>query len=236
MKSKEELNNGTVSGLITDSGGKDSTNFALKDHNELKSSKNTNSSNDNSSQKAKKKAKGLAKLLTTIATVVSAGMVGIVGLNVINPPRATVSAEIQEIYTTDRDVYYFITLENYNEGDDVYVVLYNDFTNRTQKAESSEFDGGFEDLQTNMYYNLEVRQGDITIASKKVRTVYERQTEKPDYEDYDPEDDPTQGNNPRPNTSDGGDEDDPTQGGGNQDPTNGNPTNNDPTGAGTNNP
>lgn len=232
MKSNEELNNGRVSGQIKDDGGKNkSTRFALKDENQLKQSKNTYIlNNNNNTEKTKKKANSLAKLLTTIATVVSAGMVGIVGLNIINPPTATVSAEIQEVYTTDSDVYYFITLDNYNEGDDVYVILYNDFTNRTQKAESSEFDGGFEDLQTNMYYNLEVKQGDITIASKRVRTVYERETEKPTYEDYDPQDDPTQDDGTtRPNTSDGAGDDDPTQGNGYQ------PSDN-PTGEGTNNP
>ncbi|MBQ8468200.1 MAG: hypothetical protein IJ542_00395 [Clostridia bacterium] len=127
--------------------------------------------NDLKHKSAKKnKAQDISKLITTFATMVSATVLGVVGVGALTK-KPTITAKFQEVYAYESGVAYFLTLEGYNPGDDVYVVLHNDFTNRSQKVEEPEFQGVFENLQTNMTYTLLVKKGSTVLTSTKLRTV-----------------------------------------------------------------
>lgn len=144
-----------------------------------------------------KKSKDISKLLTTVVTVVSASMIGVVGVEDILP-KATIEAKFENVYATEHEVYYSAFYEmlgredkEYNEEDyyNIYIVLYNDFTNRSEKFEDNYADGSFENLKENMTYTLEIRQGDIVVASTTITTTG-RQGQTSD--------DPTTGNTTNP--------------------------------------
>ena len=83
---------------------------------------------------------------------------------------ATVQGYICETKATTSEIYYMISLTEFNGEDDIYVVLYNDFVNYAQKVEDSYADGCFDGLVDNMNYTLALKQGNITITSQKIRT------------------------------------------------------------------
>ena len=73
--------------------------------------------------------------------------------------------------------------EPYEEDFDlsnVYIVLTNDFTNRTEKVEEQWWSGTFEGLKDNMMYTISVMVGDTVIATKMIKTSAERQTSSDD--------------------------------------------------------
>lgn len=120
--------------------------------------------------KKKKKLESVSKIITTFATMISAiFLVGAVGT--LLPPKDNIIAEIHEVYATEHNVSFFITIEEFDNNDNVYVVLYNDFTNRKLLIQEQAFQGNFEDLQKDMTYTLAVKKGSKTITSVKVKTV-----------------------------------------------------------------
>ena len=171
----------------------------------------------------KNKAKNISKLMTSFVALVSGTAVFAAGVDAFIPPTTEIVAQIESVFTTESDVSYYIFLENYEGEDDVYVVLYNDFTNRTQKVEEQMMEGTFENLQTNMKYTLAVKKGSQVLASKVVRTVNEEMIddwyqdepyeEEPYIEDENPNGDWDDGTG-KPNTSDGGDNGDQGTNGG----------------------
>ena len=128
----------------------------------------------------------LSKILTTLIAIVGASVAGIFGVGFLFVP--TVRAEIAEVSVGEHEIYYYVMIENFNKDDEVYVVLYNDFTNRSQKVDAVEysdspdyednqtveFGGAFEDLQVDMTYTLAVKQGTYTITSMVLKTTSQR--------------------------------------------------------------
>ena len=133
-------------------------------------------------EKIKKQTKNVAKILTTFATMVSATALCIVGVDSLSASTITPTTFIAE--ATETEIYYYAELESFNNEDDVYVVLYNDFTNRSVKVNDIEAYGIFDHLQTNMVYTLALKQGSTIITSKKLRTVYNEELQK-DYTERD---------------------------------------------------
>ena len=152
----------------------------------------------------KQKSQNLAKLLTTFVGMVSAATV-IVGVDTILP--TTKYVEVQEFYASsyETDVFYYLSLgEDYDPESDVYVVLYNDFTNREEKIEEQGWEGTFENLKENMTYTIAVKQGNKVLVSQKVKTETPEKYEEEYYEE-DPitSDDPTNSDDPGNATSGG---------------------------------
>ena len=180
----------TINGL-NDNGVKNASNYKSRNDisasfdyfskNKVSTQTTTPKAENNSSIKTDKKPKGIAKALTTFATMVSATVLCIAGTENILP-TTSVNAQIEETWTTESEIYYYISFSEYNGEDDVYVVLYNDFTNRSHKVEDSSCSGEFEHLQANMSYTLAVKQGSTVITSKKIKTI--NQIEKTEYDDY----------------------------------------------------
>lgn len=211
------------------------------------------------------KATTTSRLLTTFVAAVSSVVIGVTSISGILPEPTTLTARFEETYATDHEIYYMVEIgdsrfneqdesgrekmqyeEEYNEDEDyvidltdLYVVLYNDFTERSEKIEEQFWSGVFEHLQENMSYTLEVKYKNNVLASKTLKTVLQ----KSDYEDdYDPDEPYTEPSNsddpdePIMSDGDGGDynpddpdnpdynepdePDDPDNPNGNDDPTN----------------
>ena len=148
-------------------------------------------------EKAKEKSEVLSKILTTFVAVLSATAIGVTSIEGIMPPSTTLMAYFQEVESTNSEIYYSVEImdsrlkdgkeqygrdEQYFEIDlsNLYVVLSNDFTNRTEKVEEQCWSGSFENLKENMLYTISVKVGDITIASKTVKTKNNAQTSSDD--------------------------------------------------------
>ena len=124
----------------------------------------------------KKKTQDLSKLITTFAAIVSATLIGISGIGDIFVQKATTKAIFYDVWASVNEVFCSFELENYDENEKYSVVLSNDFTNRVQIIEDNAFEGWFENLQTNMTYTITIKQGNIAIASRTIRTT-ERKNE-----------------------------------------------------------
>ena len=137
----------------------------------------------------KKKPQEISKIVTAFTTIISASIIGISALDIL-PSGSTSKGQFIDIWTSTNEVSYTVELENYDETYDYYVVIYNDFTNRSEKMEDNVQEGTFEELAENMTYTLALMQGNKVIASKTVKTGGRQQY----YGQDKPDDDPTQGN------------------------------------------
>ena len=186
-----------------------SANFITAGKNKLETQKSQKEQNEEKSKSTKQKSQGLAKMLTTFVGMVSAATV-IVGVDTILPIQSSVQIVEFEASASENDVFYYLSLENYDpEHDDVYVVLYNDFTNREEKIEESGWEGSFERLKENMYYTIAVKKGNKVLVSKQVKTYIEKTPYTEPTTSDDPETEPDNG--------------DPTSGTNSDDPNNNDP-------------
>jgi len=121
----------------------------------------------------KEKIENLTNVLKIFIIMISATtVVGSVGIfDYFFVPTSSITVGRFELNVWDSGVSYFGSLENYEGQEDIYIVLRNDFTNRTAKVEEQMFEGVFEDLQTNMNYTFEIKHGDVVIVSKTVKTI-----------------------------------------------------------------
>ena len=177
------------------------------------------------SQEVKTKSAAVSRILTTFVAAVSSVVIGVTNISGILPESTTLVAQIEYTEATNHEIYYNVIVEDsrnqrskedekpveedweyyedqeYYEIDltDLYVVLYNDFTNRTEEIREQFWSGCFEHLQQNMSYTIEVKYKNNVLASETVRTTNEPETEP---EEYDPEDDPERDPEEEPITSD----------------------------------
>ena len=194
---------------------------------------------------AKKSSQSLSSMLKTFAIMVSAVLTGVAGVSVL--PSSSITATIYETYCYSTELYYVVTLSEYEDG--LSVVLYNNFTNREEKITKDSleenfeygqeqeirdgeeplpngylFFGTFENLQPHMTYTIAIKKGLITLAKT---TFYFEEKLEPE-EDYSSGDDYTQRPKDEYPTSD-----DPDDLNGTYNPND--PSNDDPTGESQNN-
>ena len=142
-------------------------------------------------EKPKEKSKVISKILTTVVAVVTATAIGVTNIDGLLLPSTTLVAYFEELEATEHEINYGIWIEDsrvkedepYEEDFDlsnVYIVLTNDFTNRTEKVEEQWWSGTFEGLKDNMMYTISVMVGDTVIATKMIKTSAERQTSSDD--------------------------------------------------------
>ncbi len=120
----------------------------------------------------RKKKTDYAKLLASVVAVI--GSVTVVGSGVMASGGGASSAQILEYGGSYNSVFYYIELERAEDAQ-IEVVLYNDFTNRSEKLNGIENSGEFYDLVPNREYTLAVIEtqplGKVTLASQTVRTA-----------------------------------------------------------------
>ena len=138
MNKNEYQNSNSLNSSNYKSSNKYAANFVAPSKNKVDfQSKLQTEKNDAARERHEKhKAQNLAKLMTSFVALVSGAAVFAVGVDAFVPETTAIVAQIESVFTTDTDVSYYIFLENYEGEEDVYVVLYNDFTNRTQKLKN----------------------------------------------------------------------------------------------------
>lgn len=207
MGIKDELNNNNVtsayknvknSSVLHNANNISTKNIAISS---TYSSKNTTS--PASTTKAKQAGQSFSTMVKAVALVASAAIVGAVGITTMSVPPPTISVNEMFLSADETGVYYFVGLSDFS--DDITIVLQNDFTNRVDKIEEQSWEGGFENLASNMKYTFLVKQGSQVIAREIIITrpgeekhfsIYEEEPEKEDYNGRDPttgDDNPTNG-------------------------------------------
>ena len=133
-------------------------------------------------EKAVKTAQTLRRILTVCAVVV----VVAVATPEFMPILATTSPEIQMayIYTEEDYIFYEVQIGNYMDGDEVSVVVYNDFIREEQKAKEEFVSGSVEGLKPKLRYHIEILcagkvllQRVITAGSGETIEIYEKSSE-----------------------------------------------------------
>ena len=81
---------------------------------------------------AKRRASKAGKMLTSFVAILS-GALALTGASSL-APNNDIGAEFVEICTTENEVYYYVGFDTDIQGEDLSVVLYNDFTNRVLLA------------------------------------------------------------------------------------------------------
>ncbi len=117
-----------------------------------------------------KGAKMLSLMTATVAGGVVVGAVTLPGIT-----QQTLQAEILSLHATGTAIYYEISVENkdgsYYEGDDVKIVVSNEFTKRKTTIENGVAKGSFEGLKPNMPYTVSVMKGNSTLVKKSITTL-----------------------------------------------------------------
>ena len=174
-------------------------NFSAPSANKIETTDATKVNNENARyQKTKETAKKTSSLITKVAAVAATAVLGVTGVQLIVPE--TINAQFEEVYVYETGVYFHVSLNEMD--DDVYVVLYNDFTSREEKIEEQQYSGYFEGLAEHMYYTLALKKGNTLFLKQTIYT----QEDKSEYEEYDDT------GQDYPQTSDDPVTEDPTQG------------------------
>lgn len=132
---------------------------------ESKSNKKTESSKQTDSNKAKSISKSISSVITGTVAVVAA-------VCIIEPIYSAddTTVEFAETLVTDTSVSYHIILGNWS-GKEYEVVLYNDFTSRSDTISEENYVGEQENLKPNMTYTLAVVNGTKTLGETTVKTM-----------------------------------------------------------------
>lgn len=181
----------------------------------------------NSSTTTKTTTTVTTKITTFVLAIISALTFGLVNTDAILSSKYNIQAEIMSLSVSETAVDYYIEIydpkimrradqkpaeeydyENFEElyeeslkqleENDVYVIVYNEFTTRRQDIRDFYFEGTTEDLKPNVKYTIEVRQGSKVLAKKSFVTgedyyydYYEDNYNDDDYNSSDDVDDPT---------------------------------------------
>ena len=121
-----------------------------------------------------KRLKMISLMTATIAGGVVVGVVALPGFT-----QETLHAEILSLHATGTAIYYEISVENkdgsYYEGDDVKIVVFNEFTKHKVTIEYGLAEGVIEGLKPNMPYTVSVMRGNSTLVKKSITTLQLRQ-------------------------------------------------------------
>lgn len=123
--------------------------------------------------KSKKKVKNRAKTISKhISTVLTSAVALVAVVCIIEPYYSSDSTTVDfaETIVTDTSVSYHIVLENWS-GKEYEVVLYNDFTSRTEAITEDNHIGEQDNLKPNMSYHLAVVNGTKTLAEISIKTM-----------------------------------------------------------------
>ena len=164
---------------------------------------NENNSAEHHRVVAKKSITISQQILNFVVAVVSVLSFGFLGTGIIFSSKPTVKAEIVELEVMENAVFYYIEIfdgteeidyerKEFSRYDDIFVVVYNDFTNRSNQIYDMYYQGYEENLKPNMTYTIEVRQGSSVLTKRIFKTIatYEDENDYYDenYDDYNEDD------------------------------------------------
>ena len=84
------------------------------------------------------------------------------------------SAEFLSLTASETSISYVVSIDNYSEGDELVIVVYNDFTRREQTVAGAMYKGEEVGLKPNMYYKVAVVDGNKTILEQTLWTLAEK--------------------------------------------------------------
>ena len=176
MPNKMRTNDKSNNSEFLKSRNDNSTNFFCSSNNKIKTQSVPKNENKLEEKKRdNKKSKSASRIITTFASMVSVLFIGVAVDNAL--PASTINANIDKVCAGDHIIEYCISVDDFKDDSELFVVLYNDFTNRTQKIEDQLFCGAFKNLQNDMTYTLAVKQGSKFIIKKQVKTKKQEEYE-----------------------------------------------------------
>ena len=121
-----------------------------------------------------------AKMLSLMTVTVAGGaIVGVVALPSSAPTQAELQAEILGLRATSTAIYYELAVGyddgTYYEGDEITIVLSNDFSGERKEIGYSGAEGVFEGLVPGTDYTMYVMNGDSLLVQKSITTIVLRQ-------------------------------------------------------------
>lgn len=111
--------------------------------------------------KQKKKSVKLSSFFASMAALL------VLGGAVLSGGNGNAVAQIDSAWASETEIGYTVTVE---EGEELEIVVYNNFTNRTQKLEVGENIGVFENLQPRMEYTVAIKDDGEIVAKQKIKT------------------------------------------------------------------
>ena len=118
-----------------------------------------------------KNAKTNAKVVAGVLALAAAGT--ITAATTIFHPTSDYMAEITYLSATENAIYYQVESENWDESANLSVVIYNGNKQiyRVDKMDFSEDSGEQTNLPTGVYFTIEIKDGNVTLAKEKIKTV-----------------------------------------------------------------
>ena len=118
-----------------------------------------------------KKAKTTSKIVTGVLALAAAGTLTI-ATTILNP-TSDYTAEIAHLSATENAIYYEIESDNFDEKANLSIVVYN---SNKQIYRVDKMDAGYEigeqtDLPKGVYFTVEVKDGNVSLAKQKIKTV-----------------------------------------------------------------
>ena len=118
-----------------------------------------------------KNAKTNAKVVAGVLALAAAGTIT-VATTILNP-TSDYTAEITHLSATENSICYEIESENWDENANLTVVVYNGNKQiyRVDKMDFSADKGEQTNLPAGVYFTIEIKDGNVTLAKEKIKTV-----------------------------------------------------------------
>lgn len=118
-----------------------------------------------------KKVTERVKLVSTVLVLAAAGT--LTAATTILKPTSDYKAEITHLSATENAIYYQIDSENWDENANLSIVVYNGNKQiyRVDKMDFASDVGEQTDLPKGVYFTVEVKDGNVSLAKEKIKTV-----------------------------------------------------------------
>ena len=117
-----------------------------------------------------KKAKTTSKVVTGVLAL---GAVGAITVSAgLFAPTSDYTASL-DVYATQNEIYYQSVVDNWDDNADLCVVVYNGNKQiyRVEKIDSATDMGVQADLPKGVYFTVEIKDGNATLAKQKIKTA-----------------------------------------------------------------
>ena len=112
-----------------------------------------------------------AKFVTGVLALAAAGALG--SVTTILNPTSDYTADITYLAATENAIYYHVESQDWDENANLTVVVYNGNKQiyRVDKMDFALDKGEQTDLPTGVYFTVEIKDGNVSLAKEKIKTV-----------------------------------------------------------------
>ena len=121
--------------------------------------------------RVQKKVKSNVKLVSTVLALAAAG--AITAATTLLNPTSDYKAQITHLSATENAIYYQVESENWDENANLTIVVYNG-NKQIYRVDKMDFalDAGEQlDLPKGVYFTVEVKDGSVSLAKEKIKTI-----------------------------------------------------------------